>query len=206
MAGDKETIRVEIVERKSSGWAAFGRQVPLISALFAIAFSSYEAYQTREHDRMAEMPIINGYANFTTGGTDDVCLGVGNNGLGPAIVKEYAAFIDGRELRAQTSNELVAATKKFPDVCNAKDAKLPVTFPYWVYLKDGSSLVPNSATIFFGTGGDTNCNLDVMKAFAARIAVTMRVCSVYTMNDSDCPKICVSHPDRACQSLGMKSL
>jgi hypothetical protein len=71
--------------------------ISLLIALCAILLTAYGLHATRRHNRLSVTPHLNGCSNILT--TDEgltFSYEIGNNGIGPARIKKFLLFQDGK--------------------------------------------------------------------------------------------------------------
>src|SRR3982751_4322265 len=66
-----------------------------VIALAALGFSLYEGRATRKHNRLSVKPFLVDVIRISPAHTR-MCLIVKNNGLGPAIIRQWSLLVDGK--------------------------------------------------------------------------------------------------------------
>jgi len=69
----------------------------VIIALIALALGILDHSETRKHDRLSVVPRLT-YDYLLASVHQDISIEISNNGLGPAIVKEFNIYMDGKKL------------------------------------------------------------------------------------------------------------
>ena len=70
----------------------------LLIACLAVGMAFWEGYESRQHNRKSVMPIFNTYVDKSTGSeSNSFEMGLRSVGLGPATIKVFKVFFNGRE-------------------------------------------------------------------------------------------------------------
>lgn len=70
----------------------------LLIACLAVGMAFWEGYESRQHNRKSVVPIFNSFVNKTLGEELQVFeIGIQSVGLGPATIKSFKVFFNGRE-------------------------------------------------------------------------------------------------------------
>ncbi len=93
-----------------------GFTVTDLLAVVAIAFTGYQAILTRQHNRLSVKPHLN---TWMDGNTDHkyhrLSCELINNGLGPAIIKDFKVYFD---------NKLIGSNQNIAELEKAMDEKI----------------------------------------------------------------------------------
>lgn len=66
----------------------------IIIALIALGISVWQGYETRRHNRLSVTPKLT-YDYSLSSAYPEVAIKLSNNGIGPAIIKDFALHVDG---------------------------------------------------------------------------------------------------------------
>lgn len=157
----------------ASGWQRLQSLLVLVIALVAIVLAAWEGLENRRHNRLSVQPRLGGeYSTGRQGDTQYVRVAVENTGLGPAVIKSFRMFLDGREVSAndeanQTAwNEIIAAVATPGMQVNAHAFGAGYFFP-----------AGRESMLFEARGPkpDTGSLADI----ADRLAIDICYCSIY---------------------------
>ena len=82
-------------------WQRLQSLLVIIIALVAIVLAAWEGLENRRHNRLSVQPRLGGeYSSGRQGDTQYVRIGVENTGLGPAVIKSFRLFLDGKQVEA----------------------------------------------------------------------------------------------------------
>ena len=81
-----------------------------IIAICALALTIWQAYITRQHNKLSVAPYLTTWST-ADGDNGDYLIEIVNNGVGPALIKTFQVFVDGAEIKGDTSELVEKATK-----------------------------------------------------------------------------------------------
>jgi hypothetical protein len=97
-------------------WQRLQALLVILIAVVAIVLAAWEGLENRRHNRLSVQPRLGGeYSSGRAGDSQYVRIAVENTGLGPAVIKSFRMYLDGREVtrgdEADRSrwNEIIAA-------------------------------------------------------------------------------------------------
>jgi len=94
-------------------WEILGNNAAEVIALCALVFTAYQAYTTRRHNKLSVKPHL---TTFVTGDRSadkfSFSAKLMNNGLGPAIIKSYQIYVDGKLSEIKSSKQAEDALKE----------------------------------------------------------------------------------------------
>jgi hypothetical protein len=87
-------------------WKFLGNNAAEIIALCALFYTAFQAHTTRKHNRLSVTPYLTTFTHtLKTPQLVTLVNELMNNGLGPAVIKEYKIFLDGSQLDIKNSDQ-----------------------------------------------------------------------------------------------------
>lgn len=78
-------------------WCWFENNATEVIAITAVLFTAYQAYLSRKHNKLSVKPHITiSWANFSDA---PISFTMCNDGLGPAIIKNFSVEVDGKVIQ-----------------------------------------------------------------------------------------------------------
>ena len=151
--------------------------ISVFIALIVAIFSGYQALLLRKHNRLSVRPHITTWVRHTeVAGKHYLRLFLENNGLGPAIIKEFTLKYDGKELGA--NKEMPALIREIralvaEDECLSYDNCAILS--YGSSLRDGKEI----AVVSFTCKPNDKTNMQDFEAFMDRFDIYVRFKSIY---------------------------
>lgn len=106
-------------------WRFLGDNAAVIIALCALAFTAYQVFATRKHNRLSVRPHITYFTyRDLSPGQGSLKIEIMNNGLGPAIIDAFDVFLDGQKIPSYRSADIEA---KVAEVLDGQTSKTSVT-------------------------------------------------------------------------------
>lgn len=82
----------------------------MLVALFTGIFTAYQAFLTRKHNRLSVKPDVTTWINEDNAdGYYIVRCDVKNNGIGPAIIRDYSVFYEGQKIGSNENRKALEA-------------------------------------------------------------------------------------------------
>src|SRR5688572_25654309 len=84
---------------RNGGWQQLQSLLVLVIAVVAIVLAAWEGLENRRHNRLSVQPRLGGeYSSGRQGDSQYVRIAVENTGLGPAVIKSFRMYLDGKEV------------------------------------------------------------------------------------------------------------
>lgn len=97
----------------ASVWEFLGDNTAEVVALCALFFTAFQLHATRKHNKLSVKPHLVTFVNRNREpGKGSLSAKLMNNGLGPAIIKNYQIYLDGKMLEIKSSKEAEETLKK----------------------------------------------------------------------------------------------
>ena len=155
------------------GWQRLQSLLVLVIAVVAIVLAAWEGLENRRHNRLSVQPRMGGeYSSGRQGDSQYVRISVENTGLGPAVIKSFRMYLDGKEVtRGDDSdrdrwNQIIAVIASDGMVVNAH------AFGAGYFFPAGRDFLLFEAR---GTTPATGSIADI----ADRLALDVCYCSIY---------------------------
>lgn len=82
----------------------------MLVALFTGVFTAYQAFLTRKHNRLSVKPDVTTWINEDNAdGYYILRCDVKNNGIGPAIIRDYSVFYEGHKIGSNQNRKALEA-------------------------------------------------------------------------------------------------
>ena len=179
---------------KNSRWFApiiAGAVIVIGAAAFTNAVSSLATFLGFESHKSAPTvkPIMNVYGVFDS--TESrASISIGNNGLGLAVITQFRAYLDRRDVKARSSIELSTAMNgQLPGAVDVD--------PTWTFVNDGAVLLPGAKVTLFSVPTANIRDARKLMAFVKRVDFKMKICSA----SDDCVDYCPGIYDVDCRTL-----
>ncbi len=97
-------------------WEMITGVASLVIALCALVFSIWQGFQVRKHNKMAFRPHLSSWSH-SQHDKDVYIVELLNNGLGPAVIKNFTIKVDGKKISGEGTELMEKAIKAlFPDM------------------------------------------------------------------------------------------
>jgi hypothetical protein len=83
----------------AGGWQRLQSLLVLLIAVVAIVLAAWEGLENRRHNRLSVQPRLGGeYSSGRQGDSQYVRIAIENTGLGPAVIKSFHMYLDGKQV------------------------------------------------------------------------------------------------------------
>lgn len=112
---DTSTSTTNFISQAMEIVASYGAEnvIAIMAVLIALItgiFTAYQAFLTRKHNRLSVKPHITTWINEDSAdGYYILCCNVMNNGIGPAVIKDYSVFYDGTKIGSNQDRKALEA-------------------------------------------------------------------------------------------------
>lgn len=164
----------ELIEQISQFWAWLGENDSEIIAICAVFIAAYQAYATRKHNKLSVKPHLNDFRDKESNSKQLIyTFTLNNNGLGPAIIKEWKVYVDGKAL---DSNDHEYYEKKAREIIPEKINDVVTTRLGANYALPSNDTIKLLYLMFYIHHGT---NFDGIEKNLARLDIYVRYESIY---------------------------
>src|SRR5262249_22034286 len=143
-------------------------------AVVAIGLAAWEGIENRQHDHLSIAPRLDGSVGLSR---ESVSLGLSSNGLGPAVIKQFRIYLDGKVIHdAAVDSTAVSPWQNMMPLLNAENYNATAN-AYGI----GSLLRAGQDYEMFRVGARDTSKLkegELLKLID-RIGIEVRYCSMY---------------------------
>ena len=171
-------------------WERLQVGLTTLLAVAAIALAAWEGIENRQHNHLSVAPRLNGSVGLSR---EAVSLGLSSNGLGPAVIKEFRIYLDGKVVHDAAIDSTSASPwqQLMPLLAPSNYAVTTNAYGIGSLLRAGQDY-----EMFRVTARDsTKLKDDELSKLIDRIGIEVRYCSMY---DDQCEDTYVGlHPPEA---------
>jgi hypothetical protein len=187
---DRDIIRVEIVQRKTTSRERVAIWAPIFISLVALILAIWSAWETREHDKLSVMPDV-GFVVQADPAATWSGFSIENNGLGPAKISDQRVYLDGKRVAWADIRPMAKALLRPDGIVTVDD------FPGEITLRSGDTL-----RLFYAPNKDIAERPQFAALIYRRVFAILRVCSMY----EDCWLVCSTTDNDKCAGEEQKFL